>query len=144
MAISADRLLQLQQEFVPVKNKIDQIDRKYSLDYNEPLLDMPESLDLPKLEYTPKSESELRAIADEQTYASYLAETRRLQKSNALNIAGIDKRIANSEEKTRAKIALLLQSLNERNKDIQTKMTNCGMLFSTVFSRIKAEAESDS
>lgn len=143
MSVSASRLEQLRTEFIPVKNQIDKIDRKYSLDYNEPLVDMPESLDLPKLSFTPKTEQELRALADEQTYASYLAELRRLQSSKAANDSRIDKQIANLEERARETVAKLLKTLNEGTEDIKKKMTDYGLMFSTVFSRVQAQMESD-
>lgn len=137
MAISVTRLNELLKEFEPVKVKIDDIDRKYGLDYCEPQMDMPESLDLPRLEYEPKSDEQLNRLADEQTYASYLANVNRLNVSNASANLRLDKRLSELEEKTRVKIATLHKKLNDELEDVNVKITNAGMLFSTVAERVK-------
>lgn len=132
MSISSSRLAQLREEFIPVKNQIDKIDRKYSLDYVEPLIDMPESLNLPLMERVAKTDEQLLELADEQTYASYLANLGRLNASNASNMLKLDKQQLALEEKTRVQIAQLLNNLNQSINDVNVRITNAGMLFSTV------------
>ena len=61
MAISSARMKELIAKYDVIKGKVEDIDRKYSLDYREPLLNMPESLGLTKLQYVPKTEEQLRA-----------------------------------------------------------------------------------
>lgn len=138
MAISSTRYNQLREEFIPVKKKIDDVDRKYSLDYVEPTLDMPESLDLPLLEYVEKSEQQLRNLADEQTYASYLSGVNRLNSSKASKMLRLDSKALALEEKTRLKLAELLNKLNKEVENVNFKITNAGMLFSSVAERAKA------
>lgn len=137
MAVSATRLAELRAEFEKVKLKIDDIDRKYSLDYVEPQLNMPESLNLPPLSYEPKTEEQLTALAEEQTLASHLSALARLQSANAADMLRIDRQLSDSDEKTRIKIADLLKKLNDEIEDVQRRITNAGMLFSTVAERIK-------
>ena len=139
MAISTARLEQLRNEFIPVKNKIDKIDRKYSLDYIEPVLDIPETLGLPYLEYVEKTDEQLRTLADEQTYASYIANVNKLNGSKAASELKIDKQLLALEEKTRIKLANLLADMNKEVDGVTAKITNAGMLFSTVAERVKAD-----
>ena len=73
MAISSARMKELIAKYDVIKGKVEDIDRKYSLDYREPLLNMPESLGLTKLQYVPKTEEQLRAAAEERIAASYIA-----------------------------------------------------------------------
>lgn len=143
MSISSSRLAQLREEFIPVKNQIDKIDRKYSLDYVEPLIDMPESLNLPLMERVAKTDEQLLELADEQTYASYLANLGRLNASNASNMLKLDKQQLALEEKTRVQIAQLLNNLNQSINDVNVRITNAGMLFSTVAERVKAKLHRD-
>lgn len=143
MAISTQRLEQLRREFEPVKAKVDDVDRKYSLDYVEPTLDMPESLDLSPLEYVPKTEQQLQQLADEQTYASYLSNVNRLSSGNASANLKLDKQLLALEEKNRTKIANLLSKLNDEIENVNVKITNAGMLFSTVAERVKAKLRSE-
>ena len=83
MAISSARMKELIAKYDVIKGKVEDIDRKYSLDYREPLLDMPESLGLTKLQYVPKTEEQLRAAAEERIAASYIAKQGRLNSSYA-------------------------------------------------------------
>ena len=143
MAVSAERLAQLREQFIPTKNKIDDIDRKYSLDYVEPKLDMPESLDLPRLEYTPKTQDQLNKLAEEKTEAAYLSDVNRINSNKTYAMLRLDKQLLSLEEKTRLKLAKLLSKLNSELHNVNVKITNAGMLFSTVAERAKAELRSE-
>lgn len=143
MAISASRLEQLRQEFIPVKNQIDKIDRKYSLDYVEPLLDMPQSLDLPRLTYTPKTEQQLSTLANQNTYASYVSNLNRLANTKASNLRRIDKQLLALEEKNRATLAKLLSEHDRELDNVNNKMINAGLMFSTVIERVKSDIRKD-
>lgn len=143
MAVSAARLEELRKDFESVKKKIDDVDRKYSLDYSAPILDMPERLDLPRLEYKAKSEGELKRLADEQTYAGYLVSLNRLDGGRAADMLKLDMKLLTLEEKCRVKIAELLNKLNNEIEDVDVKLTNAGMLFSTVAERVKIKLRRD-
>lgn len=137
MAVTGSRLNELRAQFEPTKKKIDEIDRKYSLDYVEPTLDMPESLNLPPFEYEQKSEQELLELANERAYSGYLSAVGRLQSANASNMLRLDKQLLNLEQQTRQRIADLITELNKELSSVNVKITNAGMLFSTTAERYK-------
>lgn len=138
MAISAARMEQLRQEFIPVKNKIDQIDRKYSLNFKEPVMEMPESLDLPKLEYVEKSEAELKEEADNKVKASYIAGMRSLENRYATKLANIEKRRQEAAEKARSDQVKYLADFTRETNALRQKLVDNGMLFSSVIDRMTA------
>lgn len=143
MAVSADRLEQLRQEFIPVKNKIDQIDRKYSLDFKEPIMDMPERLDLPKLQYVEKTETELKTEADDKVKAGYIASLRSLESRYATKLASIEKRRQEAAEKARSDQAKYLADFTRETNALQQKLIDNGMLFSSVIDRMKLRLQTE-
>lgn len=143
MAITPSRLQELTAQFAVIKGQVEQIDRKYSLDYKEPLMDMPESLDLPLLEFTPKTEGELRAEAQQQTEAGFLAESRRLDVSYANNLQRINQKILALEENTRVALAKLSANFNEETAKIKRRLTDNGLLFSTVLTKANERLKSE-
>lgn len=132
MAISSARLAQLRAEFEPVKKQIDEIDRKYSLEYSEPLMDMPESLDLERLSFVPKTESELRALAEEKVQASYLEKVRRLNEKMSSDEINIERKLQSVEQSARKEQARLLANYNLTVEKLQQRLIDQGMIFSSV------------
>lgn len=102
---------------------------------------MPESLNLPRLDYVPKTDEELMRLADEQTLANYVSNVSRLSNSNASNMLRLDKQLLDIEERTRVKIAALVKALSQDVQNVNTKIANAGMLFSTVADRAKAKLQ---
>lgn len=143
MAVSATRLAQLIEEFKPVKGQIEQIDRKYSLDYVDPDLNMPESLDLPRIEFVPKTDEELNDLALEQVRPSYLADIRRAETARANGIAAIDRKRLTLEEKTRQTQAKYLAAFTAETTRVNNKMINNGLLYSSVLTAVKQKAQDD-
>ncbi len=136
MAISQDRYQQLAAEFAPVKTQVEAVDRKYSLDYNEPLLDMPQSLDLPRLEFTPKTERELREEADLQVKPRYLERLLALNKSYSADVNKTERALLNAEESARKALAKLAADFNTDAETIRSKLIDAGLLYSSALSRI--------
>lgn len=132
ISISKDRLEYLRAEFEKAKAQIDQIDRKYSLDYVEPLMDMPPSLDLEHITFRPYTETELRALADEQVYASYLEAMRRLDAALSSDKIRIEKKLNSIEENARRQQYKLLAVFNAEVAKMRKRLTDNGILFSSV------------
>lgn len=143
MAISADRLEQLRQEFIPVKNRIDQIDRKYSLDYKEPLMDMPESLDLVKLEYVEKSESELNKEAEYKTKAKFASLYKSLESRRVAKLANNKKQQQEVAEKARCEQEKYLTEFTRETRALRQKLIDHGMLFSSTIDRMTANLQTE-
>lgn len=135
MPVSATRLAQLRAEMEPTKKKIDDIDRKYGLDYYEPLVDMPESLDLERLTFTPKSEEELRAIANQQVQPAYLEQVRRLDASWSADQIRVEQTLRAIEQSALKEQAKLLANYNVSVEKLQQRLKDQGMIFSSLITR---------
>lgn len=136
--ITQERMQELMAIYSALKVKVEAVDRKYSLDYNEPLIDMPESLNLTKLTFVPKTESELTALAAQQVEAAYIAKQRQLDASmnNALN--SFDRKYADLQEELRIKTQNLLNEYNLSCDKLKVKLINNGLMYSTVNTRATA------
>ena len=72
MSITDERARQLAELDQTIRKKITAIDTKYSTSFVEPELDLPDSLNLVPLTFTPKSDVQIAALAHEQALPSYL------------------------------------------------------------------------
>ena len=144
MAVSADRFRALMAEYEEkVKKPVDLIDRKYSLDYKEPLIDMPLSLNLPKLTFTPKTAAELRDQATEQVMPGYYSALRKLDSALASDRIRIEQKLHTIEENARKAQAKLLYEFNAEVAQLRKKLTDNGILFSSVITKISDDARAD-
>lgn len=143
MAISNSRLQELIAHYNGVKAKAEDVDRKYSMDYQEPSLDMPESLGLTKLIYEPKSEEELRELAEVRIAASYLSKQRQLDSTYVKSLQSIDNRVFSLAEETRVKLWNLLNDYNQTCEKLFVRLVDNGLRFSSVLTRANDEARAD-
>lgn len=143
MAISSARMKELIAKYDVIKGKVEDIDRKYSLDYREPLLDMPESLGLTKLQYVPKTEEQLRAAAEERIAASYIAKQGRLNSSYAANLQKLATRYSELDADLRGKLNKLLKDYNETCDKLYVRLVDNGLRFSSILTRANNQARDD-
>lgn len=140
MALTNERLLELAEIYADLKIRIMKIDEIYSLDYVVPSLDMPDSLNLVKLEYTPKTEEELTTLATRQIEAAIIAKRATLDKNYNEKLSSLE------TQKTKA-----LQSLTQKTKAAQTeyeeeleniriRLINNGLIYSTIRDKYNAQA----
>lgn len=143
MAITSQRMLELLELYKGLKERINAIDLKYSLDYNEPEIVLPDSLNLEKLTYVEKSEAELKALAEQYVSSTILSKQRNLDSTYATKLKTLArKRTALSQEQT--------DNLKKIDNDyaaalatLERKLTNNGLLFSTTASTARAKALAD-
>lgn len=144
MAVSADRFRELFAEYIEkVKKPVDLIDRKYSLDYKEPLIDMPESLNLTKRVFTPDTAEQLHSRATEQVMPSYYSALRKLDSALADDRIRIEQKLHAIEENARKAQAKLLYEFNAEVAQLRKKLTDHGILFSSVITKISDDARAD-
>ena len=143
MAITSSRLQEIIAQYNKLKAKVEDVDRKYAMDYQEPQLDMPESLNLTKLVYVPKTEAELTEEANRQIEPTYLSKQRQLDSSYAKSLQNINKQYSSLEEDTRAKLIKLLAEYNKACDDLFTRLVDNGLLFSGVMTRANNQARDD-
>lgn len=132
MAVSDERLNELYALYNEIKRRCQVIDNKYSLDTVPPDLDMPESLNLQKLVYTPQTEEQLRAAAEQSIAATVLSKQRSIEKTYSSKLKSLslqkDKLLADADAKLNAALA----DFNAEKEEIARKLVDNGLVFSTV------------
>ena len=118
--------------YAKLKVRVLKIDEKYSIDYVEPELDMPDSLNLQKLEFTPKTESELYAIAEQTVAATILAKQASIDKSYAAKLNTIASKLAQNSNNATTQLDKLVAQYEENCENIKKKAMSNGLVFSTV------------
>lgn len=140
MSVSNERLQELAELIAALKKKVLFIDNKYSTDYVEPQLNLPDSLNLEHLTFTPKTDAELTAIAEQQVAASYLAKKRAIDASYASGTATNDKSQSQLVATHEEKLAKLLTDYTDGWKSTYRRLVNNGLLFSSVVTTAQQRA----
>ncbi|MCM1533870.1 MAG: hypothetical protein NC099_04360 [Corallococcus sp.] len=143
MSISYNRSLELREMFKPIRTKVEAVDKKYSLDYCEPEMDMPESLDLVKLSYEVKSEAELRALAVNRIEATYIRRRQQLDASHGKALQSINEAYTDIDENLRRTSAKLLADYVVNYNSAYRRLVNNGLMFSSVMQRASSDALSE-
>ena len=141
--ITYERMQELMTLYNNLKVKVEAVDRKYSLDYREPMLDMPESLNLPKLTFTPKTEEQLTLLANQQADATYIAKQRQLDVNRAQSLQNISQKYSELDTELETKSQALLTDYNAACDKLKIKLINNGLMYSTVNSRATQQARAD-
>lgn len=131
MAITSARLDELDVIYSELKQRLQEVDDKYSTSAHTVDMDLPESLNLQYLEYTPKTEQELQTLAEGQTANAYQSKLRSLTNSyNAKVFANSQKQSALETSHSR-KLSDLLSEYNFNCDKIVQKLVNNGLMFSS-------------
>lgn len=131
-AITQQRLAELQQLYTQLKERILQVDAKYGLEYREPELNMPESLNLKELTYTPKSESELRQTAAQQVAATIISKQRSIDSSYSSKLKSLSADRTRLQQKYSEIYTELRSTYIKNYNNLTRKLINNGLLFSSV------------
>ena len=143
MAISSERLQELLEIYNALKARIILVDEKYSLDFVEPKLDMPDSLNLTKLTYTPKSEDELRDIAEQKAVPALFAKQAAIDQAYNTKDKNLYIKIDKLKLTKDKKLAALQEALDESLADIHNRLVNNGLIFSTISTKYEGQARQD-
>lgn len=147
MSISTDRAVELAALDKQIQAKINVIDTKYGTAYVEPKLDFPESLGLVHLTFTPKTDAELTAQAQNSVAASFLSQKNSALAAynkglDAIALQEGDAVFANSRN-----LAKLLADYNDNLAKLQRRLVDNGLQFSSVMTsaqkRLLAEYNAD-
>lgn len=130
-SISSQRMEQLRSEYEELKNRCREVDIKYSTDVVEPQLNLPPSLNLEKLDYVPKSEEELTALAEQEIASATITKQSALDKSHATKL----KSFALQRDKLSAQLEVTCRNLADgygvEQATIHRKLVNHGLSFSS-------------
>ena len=129
--ITPERQQQLTEEYAQLKEKILDVDHKYSLSYYEPELEFEPSLGLEKLTFTPLTETELQQLAQQEVNPRYLEKQRSLDKSYATAKANVLLSVDRQTEKHRKNLVKLADQYAEDYKKRQHALANGGMWHSS-------------
>lgn len=133
MGVSQQRAQELAQLYNQLKEKIEEIEHKYSLNVYEIDLDFDESLGLEKLTFTPKTDEEIAEMVQlevEQKCASQLASA---EKSYANARAALIQQQLAADESHRQKTVKLAADYAAKCKTALYKAVNAGLNYSSIF-----------
>lgn len=143
MAVSNERFLELLEIYNKLKEHIKAIDDKYSLDYVEPKIELPDSLNLEKMTYTPKTEAELKALAEQYVAATILSKQRTLDSSYSTKVKSISRRRTEAGKELADKLKKIDDGYADSLANLERKLTNNGLLFSTTATTYREQAYAD-
>ena len=138
--ITQERLLQLLDIYAKMKVDIIKIDEKYSLTYKEPEIDVPDSLNLEKMTYTPKTEEELRDLAQAYCAPTILAKKRTLYISCLTKYKALMRKCDEVSRVNTNKKNQSYQEYQQTLEKLRVKLTNNGLLFSTTATTSRQKA----
>lgn len=141
--LTAERIAQLLELYSNLKKRVLTIDEKYSLDYIPPQIELPESLNLIKLEYNPKTDEELHELAELEVQASLIAKQRSIDNDYTKTIKQLAADRSKLHERYSQKLAQMTVEYREECDTIRRKVINNGLLFSTVLTKYLNKALND-
>ena len=143
MAISQQRMQELLQIYAALKEKIYAIDKKYNLNYVEPEIVLPDSLNLEKMTYKPKSEAELKSLAEQYVAATILSKQRSIDSSYSTKLRAISRKRTELMKDHEEKLKKIDEDYAEALAALERKLTNNGLLFSSTASTYRTAAFDD-
>ena len=135
MAITDERKAQLLEQYSQLKKVLAEIDNKYSVSYINVELDFPPTLGLQHLEFVPKEQAELFDMAEKKVSPKYEEKKRNLEKSFQNAMSNLNYQIEKTRLKYAQQLADLQKKQEEKLNDANQKMTDNGLMFSTVFEK---------
>ena len=123
---------ELAERYAQLKVRVMDVDDKYSIEFVEPKLDMPDSLNLQKLEYTPKTDEELEVMAEEAVAAIIISKQRAIERSYSSKLKSLNVK----SDKLTLTLSKAVSSTSEdyakKKEAVRLKLINNGLVFSTV------------
>ncbi len=137
--IDVETAQELTEFYSKLKQKFFSIDVKYSLDYVEPQLNLPESLNLTPLTFDEKSQEDLRqqALIDVQPQITEKINNYNSQKASQLTL--INQKITYLSQDHADALTKLQADYNSQYTLTDAKMRRNGLIYSTVFDATKTK-----
>ena len=132
MSVTPERTRELLAMYQGLKDTIVDIDKKYSLNYQEPELNLPPTLDLQPLEYIPKTESELMALATADVTPNHQNKVRSFEQNYLRTKQGLEAKKLHIAETLNQKLVQLLDKYNADVLSLRRRLVNNGLIFSSV------------
>ncbi|MCH5160049.1 MAG: hypothetical protein J1F66_04285 [Clostridiales bacterium] len=142
-SITQERLKELLEIYAKLKEEIIEIDNKYSLTYVEPEIVLPDSLNLQKMTYTPKSVEELNELAEQYVAAAIISKQRGLDSNYSTKLKTLGRKRTEAARDLTEKLKKADNDYAEALEKLQKKLINNGLLFSTTASKYRETALAD-
>lgn len=143
MSITTERAQELLAKYEELKVTILEIDRKYSLNYQEPKLELPPTLDLQPLQYVAKTEQQLMELAQAYVNPAHQTKLRIFEQGYLRSKQTLDAKKLNLSESLRKKLVDLLDKYNVNVANLRRKLINNGLIFSSVVTTKNQQALDD-
>ncbi len=132
MSLTVERYNELKELYGQLKEKLLTVDEKYSLTTVEPKLDMPPSLNLQKLEFTPKTEEELRSLAEMEVAPAILSKQRSIEQSYNAQMKKFSLERTDIISDMNKRCQAVTAECEEEKAQIMRKVVSHGLVFSNV------------
>lgn len=132
MSISADRAQELLAIHADIIKQLNRIDTKYSVNFVDPQIDLPDSLGLTHITFTPKSDDELLQIAEQQALPTYLSRKRQIDASYSTTSNANAKAQSDLSEAHSTKLAGLLADYTDNCDEARRRLRRNGLSFSSL------------
>ncbi len=129
---SPEQTAYLDEVYAKLKKRIIDVDEKYSLVAGEPHLDMPDSLNLVKLVFTPKSPTELSSIAEQRIAPQMLSKQRSVDSAYSSKLKSLSQQKDKINNDTFDKMDAAAADFEREKAEILRKVIDNGLYFSTV------------
>lgn len=141
--LTEQRKAELRADYAELKTQITKIDNKYSLSYIEVELNFPPTLGLEHLTYTPKTDSEIYQLGEQEVAERFQEKRRTLDKNYQTALANVNFAIENQKENSRQKLAALAADYQEALQALSHKLVNAGLLHSSIKTDAQSQALAD-
>lgn len=132
MAITQQRADELDEIYQRLKERLSEVDDKYSVSAHDVEMDLPETLGLEHMQYTPKTEEELQTIAEAQTANAYQDKLRSLTNSYNAKISANSQKQSKLTSSHNAKLSTMLAEYNVNCDKIIQRLIDNGLMFSSL------------
>lgn len=141
--ITQERMLELLEIYNQLKVRIIAIDNKYSLDYKEPEIVLPDSLNLEKMTYVPKCAEELQNLSEQYVSSTIISKQRSLDSTYFSKVRTIMRKRTELSQQLTEKLKSLDGDYTDALAKLEKKLTNNGLLFSTTANAVRQSALED-
>lgn len=142
--VTPERMLELMEIYKALKERVNAIDAKYKLDYVEPKVDLPESLNLEKMTFKPKTEAELNLLAEQYVAPTVLSKQRSLDSSYATKLKSLGRKRTELSRELSDKLKKIDEDYKKAAEDVELKLASNGLIYSTTANTYRKAAYDDS
>ncbi len=132
-----------EEKYEALKVVMNNVDDKYSMSYHEPVLDLPSSLNLTPLTFTPLTDLQLQELAETHVNAWYASENEKIRKWYVDKVSANGKQMQNALKKYNKQANEYNSRMVSETAKAKVKVRNNGMASSTVYANVLTKISDD-